>query len=59
MVVEIYSKDNCPYCDMAKSLLTREKISFEEINVSQNNKLKEEMIELEYYLLIILGLTDM
>ena len=43
--VIIYSSDHCPYCDMAKSLLTREKISFEEINVSQNDKLKEEMIK--------------
>ena len=36
--VIIYSSDHCPYCDMAKSRLTREKISCEEINVSQNDK---------------------
>jgi len=43
--VIIYSSDYCRYCNMAKSLLMKEQISFEEINVSQNNKLKEEMIK--------------
>jgi glutaredoxin 3 len=43
--VVIYSSDRCPYCDMAKSLLTREKIPFNEINVSYNDTLKEEMIQ--------------
>ena len=43
--VIIYSSDYCRYCNMAKSLLLKEEIPFEEINVSQNNKLKEEMIK--------------
>ena len=43
--VLIYSSDYCPYCNRAKSLLKRENIAFDEINVSQNDKRKEEMIK--------------
>lgn len=43
--VIIYSSNHCPYCDMAKSLLMREKISFEEINISQSDRLKQDMIK--------------
>jgi len=43
--VIIYTSDYCSYCDMAKSLLSRENILFNEINISQNDQLKEEMVK--------------
>ena len=32
MKIEIYTKDNCPFCEMAKMLLTHKAVNFEEIN---------------------------
>jgi glutaredoxin 3 len=40
----IYSKDICPYCVRAKSLLQRKGASFEEIKISTDAQ-KEEMIK--------------
>ena len=28
-MIEIYGKDNCPYCDMAKALCEQKKIDYE------------------------------
>lgn len=43
--VIIYSKDNCPYCRMAKDLLNARHIAFEEIRVDLDNSKLEEMIK--------------
>ena len=43
--VVIYSNDLCSYCNKAKSFLMRENISFDEINISQNDQLEEDMIK--------------
>jgi glutaredoxin 3 len=40
----IYSKDPCPYCVKAKSLLQRKKKSFTEIKIT-DEKIKDEMIK--------------
>lgn len=42
--VVIYTKDNCPYCRMAKDLLNARKIAFEEIRVDLDDKKRDEMI---------------
>ncbi len=42
--VIIYSTSHCPYCVRAKELLKRKGMSFTEILVDQNDKLREEMI---------------
>lgn len=44
MVVKIYSAPNCPWCQLAKDFLTDHQISFEDIDVSQNEEALEEMI---------------
>jgi glutaredoxin 3 len=32
-VITVYSKNNCPFCQQAKNLLTRKGVQFEEINI--------------------------
>lgn len=44
--VIVYSKENCPYCRMAKDLLSARKISFEEIRVDLDHSKLEEMLAL-------------
>jgi glutaredoxin len=40
----VWSKDQCPYCDQAKSLLKSRNIEFEERNVSQDWT-REQLLE--------------
>jgi glutaredoxin 3 len=41
--IEIYTTINCPFCVKAKSLLNKKKIKFFEIDVSDNEALREKM----------------
>jgi glutaredoxin 3 len=41
--IEIYTTNNCPFCVKAKSLLNKKKIKFLEMNVSNNEALREKM----------------
>jgi glutaredoxin 3 len=43
--IEIYTKQLCPYCTRAKSLLSRKGASFEEIDISMGGPRRTEMIE--------------
>jgi glutaredoxin 3 len=43
-VVTMYVSDWCPYCQRAKSLLTEKNVVFSEINVENDEKLREEMM---------------
>ncbi len=43
--VTIYTSPMCPYCWRALSLLKKKKVSFKEINVGMNAKLRAEMIQ--------------
>ena len=45
MVVKVYSTSTCPYCNMAKEFLKKNKIEFEDIDVSKDQKAAQEMIE--------------
>jgi glutaredoxin 3 len=44
--VIIYSKNNCPYCDHAKTLLKSKQITYTEIHVDENPAELEKMITL-------------
>lgn len=43
--VKIYTKDFCPYCTKAKALFNKKNIPFEEIDITGNNSLLEQMIQ--------------
>jgi glutaredoxin 3 len=41
----VWSKDNCPYCEQAKSLLKLKGIQYEERNINSGNWTKEQLLE--------------
>ncbi|HMK70366.1 MAG TPA: glutaredoxin 3 [Xanthobacteraceae bacterium] len=43
--VEIYTRRYCPYCHAAKELLTRKGVSFREIDVTADRRMRRQMIE--------------
>lgn len=43
--VKVFSTPTCPYCHMAKDYLTDKKVSFEDINVSQDQQQAQKMVE--------------
>ena len=44
--VIIYSTDNCPYCRLAKELLSERSIAYEEIRIDLDDNKREEMMRL-------------
>ena len=43
--VVIYTGPNCNYCSAAKHLLSKKKISYEEIDIGNDDKKREEMLK--------------
>ena len=43
--VKVYSTPNCPWCHKAKEFLENNKISYEDINVAEEEDRRNEMIE--------------
>ncbi len=43
--VQVYTKRNCPYCVRAKVLLQRKGVSFEEIDVEEDEAKREWLVE--------------
>jgi len=43
-IVTVYTSDWCPYCRRAKDLLSGKHVTFNEINVEDEPKFREEMI---------------
>ena len=43
--VVVWSRDHCPYCVKAKTLLTIKGIGFEERNISQGPWTREQLLE--------------
>lgn len=44
MKVIVYSTETCPYCDMAKEFLKKNKVKFKDINVNEDKEAAMEMI---------------
>ena len=42
--LEVYSKEWCPYCAKAKALLKSKGLSYQEINVTSDEALQQQMI---------------
>ena len=42
--VDVYSTAQCPYCVMAKQLLERKGVSYNEIRVDKNQEKRQEMM---------------
>ncbi len=45
MNVKIYTTTHCPYCVMAKEFFKKNDVKYTEINVEEDDKAAEEMIE--------------
>ncbi len=45
MDVKIYTTNHCPYCLMAKEFFKKNDVKYTEINVEEDDKAAEEMIE--------------
>ncbi len=43
--VKVYSTTTCPHCHDAKDFLKEQGVPFEDINVQEDEKAREEMIE--------------
>ena len=43
--VKIYSTPSCVYCKMAKEFFKKYSISYEEFNVAEDEKAREEMVQ--------------
>lgn len=44
-MVKIYSTQTCPYCVMAKDYFKKLNVNFEEVDVSRDEKAREELIQ--------------
>lgn len=45
-MVKVYSTPTCPWCSKAKSYLKSQNIDFEDLNVQEDLKAREEMLNL-------------
>ncbi|MBT4936154.1 NrdH-redoxin [Candidatus Woesearchaeota archaeon] len=43
--VKVYSTPTCPWCKKVKEYLTEKKVQFEDVDVSENEDARNEMIE--------------
>lgn len=44
--IEVYTTTYCPFCTRAKNLLKRKGVPFDEIDVTDDDELREKMIEM-------------
>jgi len=45
MNIKMYSTPFCKYCKLAKEIFNKKNLNFEEIDITQNQKLMEEMLK--------------
>lgn len=44
-MLTVYSKSNCPFCDKAKHLLNTKNISYETVNIEQDQTARQWLME--------------
>ncbi len=49
-IVKIYSTPTCVYCKMAKEFFNKNNVSYEDYNVAENMKAREEMVKKSHQL---------
>lgn len=49
-MVKIYSTPTCVYCKMAKEFFKKNNVQYEEANVAEDQKAREEMVEKSHQL---------
>jgi len=47
-MITVYTKDNCPFCDMAKALLESRGVEYKTVNVSEQSEARDFLIENGY-----------
>ena len=45
MTITVYSKANCPYCDMAKKFLQNKNINYTEARIDQDSAAREFLLK--------------
>ncbi|HLC82557.1 MAG TPA: glutaredoxin domain-containing protein [Bacteroidia bacterium] len=43
--VKIYSTPTCPFCKRAKEFFKKHNVEYEDVNVAENEKSRDEMVE--------------
>ena len=56
--ITIYTASTCPSCTEAKEYLKNKKVPFEERNVQQSEKAKEELLDMGYRTVPIILVDD-
>ncbi|MEK7555457.1 MAG: glutaredoxin family protein [Patescibacteria group bacterium] len=49
-MVRIYTTSTCPYCEMVKEFLKKKNVAYEEFNVAEDDKARQEMISKSHQL---------
>ncbi len=44
-MVKLYTTSTCPYCDMVKDFLKNKNVNYEELNVAEDEKARQDMID--------------
>ena len=44
-MIKVYSKNNCPFCDRAKSLLESKGVAYEAINIEEHPDAREFLVD--------------
>jgi glutaredoxin 3 len=44
-MLTVYSKNNCPFCEQAKGLLTKKGIQFDVVKIDEDNEAREWLLE--------------
>jgi glutaredoxin 3 len=44
-MLKVYSKNNCPFCEQAKGLLTKKGIQFDVVKIDEDNEAREWLLE--------------
>lgn len=50
MTIKIYTTPTCVYCKMAKEFFNKNNVKYEEFNVAEDAKAREEMVNLSHQL---------